>query len=103
MPGPSVNVNPDRCTMQPTGPVHAPPKNANGFVNFNATAPCTLNFSDSSVFGVSSKAIGQGNNQLNVQCETGSTNVAIAGCNSQSVGAMSAGRVASGPTDIIVP
>ena len=107
---PTVTVNPSpTCTMNPTGNVHAPAKSQNGNVIFNATAACTIDFSDSSVFGVSSKALSQGNNQLSVQCETGSTNVAIQGCSGAGKQAktMSASTslvgVGSGPTDIIVP
>lgn len=106
---PTVTVNPTTCTMAPTGNVHAASKTQNGSVTFNATAACTVDFSDSTVFGVSSQALSQGNNQLNVQCDSGSTNVSIEGCSGQVKGAKtmstSTSRVAvgSGPTDIIVP
>ncbi len=110
MPGPTVTVNPSpTCTMNPQGAVHAPKKSQNGFVNFNATAACTVDFSDSAVFGVSSKALSQGNNQLNVACESGSTNVSIQGCAAKAKQATTMSKstsrvgVGSGPTDFIVP
>jgi len=104
---PTVTVNPTTCTMVPTGNVHATSKSQNGSVTFNATAACTVDFSDSTVFGVSSQALSQGNNQLNVQCDSGSTNVSIQGCSgiAKEAKTMSTSRVGvgSGPTDIIVP
>lgn len=95
---PTVTVNPSNNTMNPTGNVHAASKSQNGNVTFNATASCTIYFSDSSVFGVSSQALSQGNNQLNVQVNSGSTNVSF-------TASAQAKRnlVGSGPTDIIVP
>ena len=98
MPGPTVTVNPNNCTTSPPGPVHAPKKSQNGFVNFNATAPCTILFDNPGVFNCSSAQLGQGNNQLNVQTESDHTVVTIQGCEGpRDLGA------GSNPTDVIVP
>ncbi len=100
MPGPSVTINPNNCTINPPGQVHAPKKSQNGFVNFNATAPCTVLFDRPGVFNRSSAQLSQGNNQLNIETEADHTVVTIAGCEDnvpRNVGA------ASNPTDIIVP
>ncbi len=100
MPGPSVDVNPNHCTINPPGEVHAPSKSQNGFVNFNATAPCTVLFDPPDVFKRSSAQLSQGNNKLDIETEAGHSVVTIAGCEDKmprSVGA------AGDPTDIIVP
>ncbi len=97
---PTVTVNPNNCTISPTGDVHAPGANQNGFVNFNATDTCTVNFTDSTVFGVSSQPLSQGNNKLYVQCDSGSTYVTIAGCPDTTDQKM---KGLGDPTDIIVP
>jgi len=97
---PNVNVNPHRCTTHPPGKVSADPKSKRGFVNFNATAPCTITFKNSKVFGHASAHLKQGNNKRFIQVEEGHTIVLIKGCEDRmprSVGAR------SNPTDITVP
>lgn len=100
MPGPTVTVNPNNCTTNPPGEVHAPGKSQNGFVNFNATAPCTVLFNPPGVFNRSSAQLSQGSNKLDIETDAGHSIVTIAACEDsmpRSVGA------ASNPTDIIVP
>ena len=110
--GPRITVNKNSCTMSANAwPVHANPATAGGVVTFNAPIPCTINFTDATVFGMSSKALVQGDNPLPIVCEQGQTNVTIDGCKvthkhtgsgpaATTLTAMSAG---SGPSDIIVP
>jgi hypothetical protein len=100
MPGPTVTVNPTTCTTNPPGAVHAPQKSRNGFVIFNATAPCTIEFQNPGVFNRSSAQLAQGSNQLNIETEAGSTTVSIAGCEGRTPRSLGA---AGDPTDIIVP
>jgi hypothetical protein len=97
--------------MHPLGAVHAPPKRLLGSVNFYASAPCTISFSNDEVFGMFSKDLVQGDNFVDVEADPDpgqevGTNVSIEGCPGQEQAeTMSAshGRVGSGPTDIIVP
>src|ERR1051326_610300 len=100
MPGPTVTVNPTGCTTEPTGKVHAPKKSQNGFVNFNATAACTIQFQDSTVFNRSRAQLRQGNNQLDSETESGHTTVSIVGCLEKAKKSLGAG---GDPTDITVP
>lgn len=100
MPNPTITVNPSAGTTHPPGQVNADPHSQNGFVNFNATSPCTILFDHSDVFSMSSLALNQGNNKCFVQTEAGHTVVTIKGGENRmlrSVGAQ------SNPTDIIVP
>jgi hypothetical protein len=109
MPGPSVTVHPhdstpQSCTFNPLNNIHAPKKSQHGFVNFNATAPCTITFDNRAVFGTDSATLNQGNNQIDVEADPpdGSevtTLVFIQGCPTN----LGAAGANSGPTDIIVP
>ncbi len=97
---PTITVDPRACTTRPPGEVHADPKSKNGFVNFNATSPCTIIFEHDDVFHMKSLNLKQGNNKCFVETEAGHTTIAIKGCGDRmpkSVGAR------SNPTDIIVP
>ena len=98
--GPTVTVNPKKCTTHPPGEVHAEPKSRRGFVNFNATAPCTIVFKNSSVFDRAYARLKQGNNKRSTETEHGHTFVLIKGCEDKMPRSLGA---ASGPTDIIVP
>jgi hypothetical protein len=100
MPSPTVVINPNNCTTNPPGEVHAQGKSQNGFVNLNATAACTVLFDPPDAFNRSSAQLSQGNNKLDIQTDAGHSVVTIAGCEdrtARSVGARSS------PTDIIVP
>ncbi len=100
MPGPTVTVNPANGTTNPPGQVHAPAKSQNGFVNFNATAPCTILFQRPGVFNCPIAQLAQGINQLQIQTEADHTVVTIAGFEDRTPRSVGA---ASNPTDIIVP
>ena len=97
---PTITIDPRACTTRPAGEVHAAPKSKNGFVNFNATSPCTILFENDDVFSLSSLSLNQGNNKCFVQIEEGHTTVTIQGCEDRMPRNLGA---ASGPTDIIVP
>lgn len=95
---PTVTVNPKTCTIRPPGKVHARKKSEHGIVNFHATAPCTVIFKNSSVFGHGSARLAKGSNRRAIKVERGRTVVHIQGCPvPRSLGA------ASDPTEIIVP
>lgn len=97
---PTITIDPRACTTRPAGEVHADPKSKKGFVNFNATSPCTIIFEHNDVFNMSSLSLNQGNNKCFVQTEEGHTKITIKGCEDRMPRNLGA---ASGPTDIIVP
>ncbi len=89
------------CDMQPHGKVSAPPKNANGQVNFHnkGSARCTIHFDNSAVFGTDQADLDPGDNFWDVQADPPAgqhevTNVTIDGCYEHGE---------TGPTDITVP
>lgn len=97
---PTITVDPRGCTTRPAGEVHVDPKSKKGFVNFNATSPCTILFEDDIVFKLSSLSLSQGNNKCFVQTEEGHTHLTIQGCEDRMPRSLGA---RSGPTDIVVP
>jgi len=106
MPGPTVHVDPAPKCKLTEGKHHAPKKDDGGFVIFDATAKCTINFNNDLVFGILTKVLSKGPNQVDVSAnppngQEVTTRVSIQDCPTQAVGAMQAVR--TGPTDIIVP
>ena len=97
---PTVTVNPKTCRIHPSGHVHAPKKSEHGLVNFHATAPCTINFKNGSVFGHGSARLEKGPNKRAIRTEHGRTIVTIKGCEDRMPRSLGA---ASSPTEIIVP
>lgn len=97
---PTVTVNPKTCKIHPPGRVHAPKKSEHGLVNFHATAPCTIAFKRSNVFGHGSAQLKKGPNKRAIRVERGRTIVLIQGCEQQMPRSLGA---ASSPTEIVVP
>ena len=95
-----VKVFPRDCRFEPAGQSHAKPKAQQGFVNFDAQAPCTLLFTNPDVFGCSITSLTAGDNFRHVQINKGRTYVMIAGCEYKVPRSLGA---AAGPKDIIVP
>jgi hypothetical protein len=107
MPAITVTINPTQgsCNVNPPGDVHAPGKSQNGSVNFNTTTACAVQFDNSAVFGLSQKQLTQGNNQLPVQVDNGSTHYCFPGYNSGNGICVEFGisPAQSNPNQIIVP
>ncbi len=97
---PTVTVDPRHCKVHPPGRIHAPKQSQRGFVKFNATAPCTILFTDPRVFGKPFVKLARGSNKRFTKVERGHTFVMIAGCEYRIPRSLGA---ASDPTDIIVP
>ena len=97
---PTLTVDPKKCKIHPPGKVYAPKKSEHGLVNFHATAPCTVVFKRSSVFGHGSARLVKGPNKRAIRTEHGRTIVTIKGCEDRMPRSLGA---ASSPTEIIVP
>jgi hypothetical protein len=97
---PTLTIDPKHCRIHPSGRVHAPRKSARGFVDFHATAPCTILFTNPAVFGRPFVRLSRGPNKRFTRVDRGHTLVMIAGCEYKIPRSLGA---ASNPTDIIVP
>jgi hypothetical protein len=98
--GPIVTVEPETGKFHPLGKVHAACKSKGGYVTFNALAPCTILFTNPTVFGHQFTKLARGHNKRSTRIEHGHTLVMVAGCEYKIPRSLGA---ASQPTDIIVP
>jgi hypothetical protein len=75
---PTIVIDVESLTIIAADEEHAPAKKQKGYVNFFATAPCTLYLSDSTVLKVGkTELLRAGNNHLDVQVEAGYTTYSL--------------------------
>ena len=102
-----VTINPGQnsCKVRPHGKAHVARKDNGGIVNFKTNKDCTVQFSNAAVFGSSQKRLTQGNNELPVQVNSGSTYYCFPGYTSGNGRCIKFGRspAESNPNQIIVP
>jgi hypothetical protein len=98
--GPTITVDPKHCKIHPLGKIHAQRKSKGGYVIFHALAPCTLLFTNPSVFGHQFIKLEKGPHKRSTKVERGRTLVMIAGCEYRIPRSLGA---ASQPSEIIVP
>jgi hypothetical protein len=108
----TINSAQNSCNVSPRGKAHVAPKDSGGVVNFKTNKDCTVQFSNAAVFGLSQKRLAQGNNELPVQINSGSTYYCFPGytsgngrCEVQRSGRKLFGKspAESNPNQIIVP
>ena len=97
---PTVTVDPKTGKFHPLGKIHAGRKSRGGFVTFHALAPCTVLFTNPSLFGRQFTKLAAGDNKRSTRIEHGHTLVMVAGRDYRIPRSLGA---AGQPTDIIVP